>query len=78
MIYTSTCSHQGKLRRPLPPALTDRSPKEVIRELSIFPRICSSAAGHRHPTTAWTSISQSQSADLFAELDKKVMGATDE
>lgn len=22
MIYTSTCSHQGKLRRPLPPALT--------------------------------------------------------
>jgi hypothetical protein len=40
MIYTPTCSehsHQGKLRRPLPPALTDDCPKEVIRELSILP-----------------------------------------
>ena len=69
MIYPAPCSHQGKLRRSQPPALSHQRPKEVIR---MFPRICSSAAGHRHPTTAWSSIFKSQSADLFAELDKKL------
>jgi hypothetical protein len=71
MIYGPTCSHLGKLRRGQPPALIDQSPKEVIRELSNFPRISPPQRATDIPQRLGRASLESQSADLFAGKDKK-------
>jgi hypothetical protein len=71
MIYAPTCSNLGKLRRAQPSALTDESPKEVIRELSNFPRISPPQRATDIPQRLGRASLESQSADLFAGKDEK-------